>query len=93
MKLDVKTELHYRQAAMNMALATHEAQPTRTAVETLATAEKYFQFLAANTMSADAVLTDFRDVSTIDLQELRRTKLLELDGISNALRTRGVVPT
>ena len=50
--LDQKTELHYRQCAMNMALSTHEAQPQRTADETLATADRYFKFLSGNVMSA-----------------------------------------
>lgn len=52
--LDQKTELHYRQCAMNMALATHESQPQRQATETVKTADAYYQFMTGNQVSANA---------------------------------------
>jgi hypothetical protein len=49
--LDQKTELHYRQCAMNMAITTFEGQHS-TPVDVLATAKDYYEFMTANQMSA-----------------------------------------
>lgn len=52
MQLDQKTELHYRQVAMNMACANHGG--SRDADTVVTTAEKFYAFMACNQMSADA---------------------------------------
>jgi hypothetical protein len=99
MKLDQKTELHFRQIALTQAHATHESQPQRSADETVASAEKFFKFLAGHTMSADSIEIPSpleiydnlieADASVSDLLAIRRIKLLELEVLTNALRTRG----
>jgi hypothetical protein len=114
--LDQKTELHYRQCAMNAALTTHESQPQRSADEMLATAQKYFNFLAGNTMSADSAPmavalrtpsglpgdwpgadalpadTTLAGMPLVELQELRRRQLFELDTVAKAIKAQGAVP-
>lgn len=51
MQLDQKTELHYRQVAMNMACANHGG--SRNPDTVLVAAKKFYEFMAGNQMSAD----------------------------------------
>lgn len=100
--LDVKTQLHYRQCALNMAQATHEVDEKKSADAILETANRYFAFMAGTTVNAETVTMPapgetldsiiVAEYSTSDLQALMRVKQFELTVLTNALTSRGTAP-